>query len=352
MKIRLLACALLATAFGLCTVVKASLNPVGIWNGHVGLSVDAVGSNNDPVGNIRADIPVGATVLAAYLYSAGTPNPWYANSPTTSADYNGSGITLNGTSITNFNAFTGATALPARPELGTFFPARADVTALIQGLATAGPNYSWSVGEGTLNNRIDGEVLAVVYSDASEPVGSVALLDGGQKTGGETTAVAFGAPLGNVADPGFDATMSIGDSFSAGNGQFSIIHVNGGLLTSSAGGFDDGQGEDGGLITAGGIGDSIDNPINPTSTSDPDDELYNLVPFLNTGDMGFTINTLNPSNDDNIFFMGLKITANVIKVTPNPTGSGVPDESATALLFAAAGLGILAARRRLARHQA
>jgi hypothetical protein len=356
MKSRLLACALFATAFGLCTVVKAALNPVGIWNGHVGLSVDAVGSNSDPVGNIRADIPVGATVLAAYLYSAGTPFPWYSNSPTTSADYNGSGITLNGTSITNFVAFTGATALPARPELGTFFPARADVTSLIQSLATGGPNYSWSVQEGTLNNRIDGEVLAVVYSDPSKPIGSVALLDGGQKTGGETTAVSFGAPLSNVSDPSFVADMSIGDSFSydiPGPGsQVSQINIDGTRLTSAAGGFDDGIGADGGLITAGGIGDTDANPPDPFSNdTSKDDELYSLKPFLHMGDMGFTINTLNPSNDDNIFFMGLNITANVVKVVPNPTGSGIPDESVTALLVAFAGLGIIAARRRLVRNQ-
>src|ERR1035438_1280695 len=130
-------------ALGVISVASAGLAPVGIWNGNVGLSLDAVGSNNDPVGNIRADIPVGATVLAAYLYSAGTPYPYYLNSPRTVADYNGSGITLTGTSITDFSAIFEASALPARPDLGNFFTGRANVTSLIQSLATGGPDYSW-----------------------------------------------------------------------------------------------------------------------------------------------------------------------------------------------------------------
>jgi hypothetical protein len=338
-------------SLGIISTAGAGLSPVGIWTGNVGLSLDAVGSNNDPVGNIRADIPVGATVLAAYLYSAGTPYPYYTNSPTTVSDYNNSGITLNGTAITDFSAIVGASALPARPDLGNFYTGRANVTSLIQSLATGGPDYSWSVQEGTLNDRIDGEVLAVVYSASSEPTGSVVLLDGGLNTSGETTTIGLGAPLGNVSDPAFSATMSLADSFSydAGNPsdtQYSDIDVNGTRLTSSAGGFGNlGQGYDGGLINVGSSFNPIENPADPFSHDTSQDDLrYNLQPFLSTGDTSFTIYSDNPSNDDNIFMMGLQLTATVTGVNHS-----VPDLGSTALLLALSVGGLAAARRRLAK---
>jgi len=305
----------------------ADLNTVGIWNGNVGLSVDAVGSNGVPVGNIQAYIPDGSTIEAAYLYSAGTPYPWYSNSPQTVVDYNGAGITLAGNAITNFTKIVGATALPSRPDLGTFYTGRADVTDLVKTLATGGPNYSWSVGEGNaLNSRIDGEVLAIVYSNTSLPKGSVVLLDGGQKTGGETTTVNFGKPLGDVTDPSFFANMSLAISFSTGGSQHSQIDINGTRLSTSAGGYDDGTLADGGLITAGGIGDSILNPPDSFATGDSsyDDELYGLNSFLTEGDTGFTIFTQNPSNDDNIFFMGLNISAEVDRWVPTQASPNPP----------------------------
>jgi hypothetical protein len=335
-------------ALGAISGARADLNPVNIWTGNVGLSLDAVGSNNDPVGNIRADIPVGSTVLAAYLYSAGVPFPFYSDAPTTLAAYNNSGITLNGTAINNFSTLVGASALPARPDLGNFFTGRANVTSLIQSLATGGPDYSWSVQEGTLNNRIDGEVLAVVYSNPTQPVGSVVLLDGGLNTSGETTTVNLGAPLGNVSDPGFAATMSLADSFSydtpGNDDQFSNIDVNGTRLTSAAGGFGNlGQGEDGALINVGSSFNPIENPADPFSHDTSQDDLrYNLQPFLSTGDTSFTIHSDNPSNDDNIFMMGLTLTGQVASI------NHVPDVSPTALLLALSFCGLVAARRKFA----
>jgi hypothetical protein len=328
MKKTVLMAAMFAFMLLMTGTARADLATVEIFTGEVGLSVDAIGSNSSPVGNIQAFIPSGATILRAYLYSAGTPYPWYSNSPRTVGDYNGAGITLAGNSITNFNTIVGA--ISDRPQIGQWYTGRADVTSLISSLATAGPNYSWSISEGSaLNNRIDGEVLVVVYKSSGLPQSSVALLDGGQRTGGETTIVNFVNPLPNVSDPNFFANMSLAISFSTGDSQHSLIDINGTRLSTSAGGYDDGGLFDGGLITAGGIGDSNANPSLPFSTSSSlDDELYNLVPFLNTGNTSFSVFSQNDSNDDNIFFMGLHTAAEIGSVN----GGEVPEPSTMLLL--------------------
>jgi hypothetical protein len=180
-------------------VASAALVPVGVFNGNVGVSIDGIGSNASPVGGVQASVPAGSTILAAYLYSAGTPFPWYAHSPMTLNDYNAAGITLAGTAIDNFSVLVGATS--TRPDIGRWFTACADVTVLVQSPVAAGPqpNYSWDMSEGTKYTRIDG----------------------GQNTGGETTNVLLGFPLGDPTAPGFKATMSLGISFSTGGTQVS-----------------------------------------------------------------------------------------------------------------------------------
>jgi len=332
----------LAVAAAFCAasgLASATLNSAGTFTGHVGVSVDGIGSNNTPVGNVQASIPVGATILKAYLYSAGVPFPFYSDAPKTLADYNTSGITLAGNMITNFDTLVGAISTP-RPDIGRWFTARADVTSLVQTL-TAGAvtsNFSWTINEGTKNNRIDGEVLAIVYSDPSQPLGSVALLDGGQNTGGETTSVFLGAPLGDPTAADFAARLGFAISFSCCNQQ-SQITVNGSPLANAAGNNDDGAAvADGSLITVGGLGDPTTNLASYAN----DRELYNLAPFLHQGDTSFQIHTVNPTADDNIFFAHLYLTGEIANVTP-----GVPEPETYALMLAGlAAVSAIARRRR------
>jgi hypothetical protein len=214
------------------------------------------------------------------------------------------------------------------------------VTSLITSL-TAGAavnSFSWAVSEGRLNDRIDGEVLAIAYSLPSLPNATVAFLDGGQRTGGENTSISFVNPLGDPTVAGYAAAFGIASSFSCCD-QASTIRVNGTVLTTQAGNSNDGNntaGFDGSLITVGGIGD---NPANNVANYEDDDELYDLRPFLAAGQTSLSIQTSNATNDDNIFFAHLCITQAIrnINNTPvTPPASGVvPEPTAPALVLTA-----------------
>lgn len=328
----------LALILGLASgVSQAALTSAGTWNGNVGLSVDGVGNISSPLGNVQAEIPVGSTILQAYLYSAGIPTA-YVGAPVSLADYNTAGITLAGSPITNFSLLVGATS--TRADIAGWATARADVTALVQSLTTGAvtSSFSWAVSEGTRSSVIDGEVLAIVYSHPSLPLGSVAFLNGGQNTGGETSFVNLGAPLGDPTAAGFAADLGVAISFSC-CGQSSTIKVNGSTVTDNAGNNDDGLIlSDGSLITVGGLGD----PFTNGATYANDRERYDLRPFLSMGDTSFSIFTQNPTNDDNIFFASLYLTGDITEITP-----GIPEPETYALMLAGlAALGAVARRRR------
>jgi hypothetical protein len=362
----------------------AQLTPFYTVTGNVNWSISGVGSNNTPVGNLQANVPVGSTVLAAYLLST-----TYTAGPTPN-------VTLAGTT------YSGAqwTALPPNATSTYLQAFSTNVTAQMQaaiGGGSATP-FLFSDTENTNNTGTDGEMLAVVYSNPTAPFSSVILLDGSLASAGATTTIHYATPLTGVGTPGFSEEMSIGDGFSyqVDSAQYTIINVNGRRLTTSAGGADDdvdggfpvqdpandSSEQDGGLITVGfggidpasnpadpylvggtstdipqsswGPGYSEFSPLDPADTTDYDHELYQLgegnsdnsAPFVSNGDTSTVITTQNPSLDDNIFFMGFDITGVAATVT-----TGMPDVTATAGLMALAlgALGLASLGKRAAK---
>ncbi|MFN0130430.1 MAG: PEP-CTERM sorting domain-containing protein [Verrucomicrobiales bacterium] len=326
-------------SYGLASNTEAALSLAYQFNGKGNWSIDAVGSNNTPVGSISAEVPVGSTVVRAFLYSS-----QYAFSDTTVVPtVSFAGNVISGAAWTALGDFN-----PVGPgfALGGY---RADVTGIVSGLVGAGSAvpFSFDVDSEDPNESIDGEVLAIVYSNPAESERTIAFLDGFSTSLGDSTSVDLADPLTSdqLTDPDFEVQLSLGIGFGfQPSSQFSTVDINGTRLTSSAGSFDDGEAANGALITAGGLGDSLGNPADPNDNASPDDELYSLLPFLAAGDTQIVIETENPSLDDNIFFAGINITAEADVRPP-----GVPEHGGTFALLGLALLGLAKARRHAAK---
>lgn len=315
------------------------LYPFATVTGKVYMSEDGIGTN-DPTGG-----PVyvqkndsSATVQAAYILAAGTPGYLMQDGD----------VTLDGTSL----SFTSADNVIGNFGVNSVWT---DVTSIVAPIVDAAPagNVEFTAAEPNNTFSIDGEILAVIMNDPTLPTNNtVSFLFGALDTTGDSFSIGLASPL-DLSDPNLALTMSIGDSFGyqgpPATGQYSTISVDGTLMTSSAGGNDDSTCKyddpqdfadclNGELITVGGIGDSTADPPDPTATDSTcggpprcDDELYNLLPFVTNGDTSITVDTDNPSNDDNIFFTGFELDSAAAVVgegavlTPvsgsNPVGS-------------------------------
>jgi len=312
----------------------ASLTTSYVFNGKGNWSLDGCGSNNTPVCTIDAAVPTGSTIVAAYLYSS-----MFYNSTIPSVTFEG-------------QVYSGAswTALGSAGGLEAY---RTDVTSQVSTLIGGGSAspFSFTVNNESPNGYIDGEVLAIIYSNPTEQVRTIAFLDGYSNQSGDSTAINLASPLtsAQLAAASFEATLSLGIGYSyqaSSTLQHSDVDVNGSALTRCAGGEDDGGSYNGGLITVGGLGDDPTNNHN-CNASNPraDDELYSLKPFLAAGDTQISIKTSNPSFDDNIFFAGLNLTAVAGVNTSPPPVVDVP-ESNSLVMFCLGLLGLVACRRK------
>lgn len=298
---------------------QAALSTFQTFNGKYAVSTGGWGSTTQ-AGTIRANVPAGATVAAAYLYTS-----TYSNS------ISAAGGTLQGTSV----SYT-ALGLNGDMEAG-----RADVTSIVAPIINAGPGgaYDFSITETAAGQ--DGSALVVVYQLPSLPISTVAILDGFSASAGDTTKLNFASPL-NPAAAGFFAEMRLGIGFSCCN-QRSSVTANGTLITENAGNNDDSVDpvlRNGNLIT---VGDDND----PFSTLLPayadDHERYNLVPYIAAGDLSIQIDTRNPSGDDNIF-LAVFYTAGLAGANEEPpvvaTPVAVPALSPLSLALVSTTLGL------------
>ena len=326
-------------------VTFGSIIPVVTETGFISLSVDGVGSNNVTGALVYVDKPAGATVRSAYVAAASTG---FSERELVDGD-----VKLDDTDV----AWTISTASATNS-----WNHWADVTGLVKPtIDAAAPGLVSFLVTEVNTTDIDGVILAVIFDDPNQTVSNtVILLFGAQDIAGDTFNIFLASPL-NKSDPNLVIDMGLGISFGFQPGsQVSLVDVNGLRLTSSAGGQDDGEPADGALLTVGGIGDTNDNPppfAPPTTFDDPDDEMYNLLPFVEDGDTVITAFTINPSNDDNIFFAWLYLQSVTADVEPPvPVGGTAYPIERSAILTPWIGLsaiiatcaGFLVLRRRMA----
>lgn len=285
---------LLITIFCFLSVGAQSnpLAPMVTENGFINLSLDALGTNSAS-GYIQVNKPINATVRSAFLIAAST------------------GISnrklIDGDIKIDSNSVIWSSSVSSSISSWNHW---ADVTSLVKTkIDASGPGLIDLVINEVNTSGIDGVILAVIFDDPNQTDrNTVVLFFGAQNVAGDDFYIRYAKPI-DLADSKLRLDFSLGISYGwQGDGQYSIIDVNGTRLSTSAGGQDDGTASNGGLITVGGIGDVNTNPVNPNAkptTFSDDDELYNLIPFVVQGDTITHIFSQNPSNDDNIFFAAL-----------------------------------------------
>lgn len=280
-----------------------SIVPVVTETGKISLSIDGLGVYPGNTGTIQVEKPAGATVRKAYMSAATTG---FRSHKLSVGDIKIDGIDVNW-----------AIETPSSISSWNYW---AEVTSIVKAKIDAAPagRVDFTITEKSADTyNIDGELLAVIFDDPSQTTdNTVVLLFGAQDIAGDTFAIGMAEPI-DLSDPNLVLDLSLGISYGyqTADDQYSYVDVNGVRITSWAGGEDDASttpGQNGKLLTVGGLDDSNANPLDPNAKPVGDfrydDELYNLIPFVDDGDTTINVWTQNPSTDDNIFFAALYLS--------------------------------------------
>ncbi|MFP8880223.1 MAG: choice-of-anchor L domain-containing protein, partial [Myxococcota bacterium] len=283
--------------------------------GNISLSADGAGSTGDSA-TIQVEKPnAAATVRSAFLSCAATGARVIGDDE---VSLNGNPVSFsvsaaNSTGEIFFHNVFGEVTAIVKPTVDAALPGLVDFT---QSEALTSTGF------------IEGCALYVIFDDPGATDGTIFILFGSQTTTGDSFNVTLAEPLDTANDTA-DFGLAISFSFQ-GSKMVSSIDINGTRLTSSAGGHDDGGDSNGALVTVGGIGDTNDNPAPFDAPNGPrfDDELYSLLPLLGPGDTSIRIDTINPSDDDNIFaghmvFSGMAIEGEGIVLPPTEASNSV-----------------------------
>src|SRR5205085_4805904 len=173
------------------------LHPEQTYSGKFVLSVDGKGYGAS-CGTIRVQKPAGATVFAAWMAGATIP---------TSTTINNGDITINGTGVTWSESI--ASSIGGNNVWG-------EVTSIVKPIVdvAAAGIVNLTVCEGNKTDDIDGEVLAVVFADASlTRNNTIVLLFGTQQTTGDDFSVDVANPI-DKTDAALKIDMSLGIGYS------------------------------------------------------------------------------------------------------------------------------------------
>ena len=270
----------------------------GPFSGHLGITGDGLGTLSD-TGTLTVKIhDPDSTILSALLYVK-------TNNYATASQIGFEGETVPLTFVPGDSP----SCCPG------FYPTyRADVTSIVAATVGSGSGtFLMDVDEsvtGLGSDLVDGEALYVVYDDASLPSREIYLMEGGVTSlTPEPVDVSLLSPYA-----GGRAKMSIGISFSTEEcppvgSQYTIVTVQGNVVSDCAGGFEDGAFANGALLTVGGYGDDFANP----AQSGADDEKYDIAPSLTVGDTTIDLTFENPSGDDSTFVLAIAVTMPVTR---------------------------------------
>ena len=295
---------------------NASISPVVTEVGKISWCIDGLGLYPDTIGIIQVEKPAGAMVKSAYMAAATTG---FRSYQLAAGDIKIDGADVVWTteianSIGSYNYWADVTSL-VEDKINAAPAGRIDFTI------TESPDYD-----------TDGELLVVIFDDPAQTTdNTIILMFGAQLTTGDNFNILLAEPL-DLTDPNLALDFSLASSYSyqESSYQFSVVDVNGQRMTSWAGGNDDGitTASNGNLFTVGGLDDNTANPADPNAQplgdKRYDDELYSLLPFVQTGDTSIAVSTLNPSNDDNLLFAGLylrSVTASIGQILLSPTSA-------------------------------